>query len=377
MARDAHKFKLGVFVLSGLALLLGGIVVLGAGSWFRESVTMYCYFDTNVSGLDEGSQIRYRGVNVGVVDDVRLVSTGDPAMGKKAPIEVRCLIYPDLMGSESRFMVTQSEFNADLQTRVGQGLRVSLAIKDITMQKYLAIDYFRPSEQPIPDMGVPTKQPYLPTAQEASLADMQRDLASTLAQLARVDYEKMSAQIVDLLEITTHKIESIDTQALSGHAEEAMIAVRRLAEDPGLHAAIGRLDSISARAESAVTRVDDLLSKPELEAVIDDAAATIRSLQATARSIEESIPQLVERVDQLLATADLELQKSDLAGTTESLRLAAGEVGDGAADIARMRSDLQRAMLQFGRASRSIDRLARSLDEDPGALIRGRGSKEN
>ncbi len=376
MASDPHKFKLGVFVLSGLALLLTAIVVLGAGSWFRESVTMYCYFDTNVSGLDEGSQIRYRGVNIGVVDDVRLVSTGDAAMGKEAPVEVRCLIYPDLMGSEQRFMVTQSEFNDDVFTRVGQGLRVSLAIKDITMQKYLAIDYFPPGEQPIPDMGVPIKTPYLPTAREASLADMQRDLASALSQLARVDYEKISAQIVDLLEITTHKIDSIDTQALAGHAEEAMLAIRALAEDPGLHAAVGRLDVISARAESAVTRMDELLAKPELDAVIDDAAATIRSLQATATSIEESIPRIVDRVDQLLATADLELQKSDLAGTTESLRGAAGEVGQAASDIANMRADLQRAMLQFGRASRSIDRLARSLDEDPGVLIRGRRSEE-
>lgn len=377
MARDPQKFKLGVFVLTGVALLLAGIIVLGAGSWYRESVTMYCYFDTNVSGLDEGSQIRYRGVNVGVVENVRLVPTGDPAMGKKAPIEVRCSIYPDLMGSEEQFMVTQSEFEADLNTRIGQGLRVSLAIKDITMQKYLAIDYFVPSEQPIRDLGVETKSPYLPTAREASLADMQRDLASTLAQLARVDYERISHQVVDLLEITTQKIDALDTQALAGHAEETMLAIRALAEDDGLHAAIGRLDSISANAERAVVRVNELLAKPELDESIAGASAAVASLQNAAKQIEESIPRLVERVDTLLATADAELQESDLAGTTESLRGAADQVGSAAHDIATMRSDMQRAMLQFSRASRSIDRLARALNEDPAVMIRGRQPEEN
>ena len=116
MARDPQKFKLGVFVLSGIALLLGGIVILGAGSWFREAVTMYCYFDINVSGLEEGSQIRYRGVNIGVVDSVRLVPTGDPAMGKQAS------------GSTAR---------ASLARRVHLGANVAPAVARISTRAFI------------------------------------------------------------------------------------------------------------------------------------------------------------------------------------------------------------------------------------------------
>ena len=126
MARDPQKFKLGVFVLTGIALLLGGIIVLGAGSWFRESVTMYCYFDINVSGLEEGSQIRYRGVNIGVVDDVRLVPTGDPAMGKQAPIEVRCRHGTSSGPGEHRRRASRGPGRAPASTtdRVGGEARV-------------------------------------------------------------------------------------------------------------------------------------------------------------------------------------------------------------------------------------------------------------
>ncbi len=242
MARDPRKFKLGVFVLGGLAVAIAAVVVLGAGKLFRESVTLYCYFDENVSGLDPGSPVSYRGVRIGDVEAVRLVRLPEGAMRPDSPIEVKCAIYPDLFGDADEFLVTQSEFSERIALVVARGMRASINWKDITGQKYIALDYYQPSEQPVPDLGIRAKSPYIPTAQTATLADIQRDLATVAGKLARVDYEEISTRVVQLLEITTQRIESIDTQALAGHAEETLVAIRRMAENPELRAAMSRLD---------------------------------------------------------------------------------------------------------------------------------------
>jgi len=372
MARDPQKFKLGVFVLAGIAVLLGGIVILGAGKLFRESVTLYCYFDENVSGLDAGSPVSYRGVRIGEVAEVRLVRLEEGAMRPDAPIEVRCAIYPDLFGDQRELWVTQSEFEERVQVLVARGMRAAISWKDITGQKYIALDYFQPSEQPVPDLGIEPREPYIPTAQTATLADIQRDLATVASKLAHVDYEEISTRIVQLLEITTQRIESIDTQALAGHAEETLVAIRQLAENEDLHRAIARFDEIAEHAESVLERADELVHKPELDEAIADATASVRSMATTMSRIEQDVPRIVEKVESVVAEAEAALADADVPGTAGSLRGAADAVGEAAREIAGMRTDMQRARQEFGRASRSIDRLTRALSEDPGVLLRGR-----
>ena len=374
MARDPRKFKLGVFVLAGLALGVAMVIVLGAGKFFRESVTLYCYFDENVSGLEAGSPLSYRGVRIGEVQEVRLVQLESGSMRPGAPVEASCAVYPDLFGDEQELWVTQSEFDERVELLVARGMRASINWKDITGQKYIALDYYQPSEQPLPDLGVAPKQPYIPTAQTATLADIQRDLATVASKLANVDYEEISARVLDLLEITTQRVESIDVQALAGHAEETMIAIRKLAENEDLHAAIARMDEIALHAEGAMKRADELLGKPEVEQAIEDAAASMRSVAEITAKLERDIPEIVEKIEGVVDEAGATVADSDVPATAASLRGAADAVGAAARDIAGMRTDMQRALQQFSRATRSIDRLARALEEDPGAILRGKST---
>ena len=199
-----------------------------------------------------------------------------------------------------------------------------------------------------------------------------RDLATVASKLAHVDYEEISTRVVQLLEITTQRIEAIDTQAIAGHAEETLVAVRELAENEDLHRAIARFDEIAEYAERTLQRADELVHRPELDEAIADATASLRSMANTMSRVEEDVPRILERVEGVVAHADTALQEADVSGTAGSLRGAADAVGEAAREIAGMRIDMQRAMQEFGRASRSIDRLTRALSEDPGVLLRGR-----
>ncbi|WP_026873998.1 MlaD family protein [Inquilinus limosus] len=72
METRASYVAVGSFVL----ILMVGLVVFAVwlgGSGLRENAERYLiYFSGNVTGLQEGSQVRYRGIPVGTVEDVQI-----------------------------------------------------------------------------------------------------------------------------------------------------------------------------------------------------------------------------------------------------------------------------------------------------------------
>src|SRR5688572_31983274 len=70
MATGTNHWKLGLFVLLGIALLFTSLVVLGASNWNKASVRYVSYFDESVQGLELGSPVKFRGVTIGRVAEI-------------------------------------------------------------------------------------------------------------------------------------------------------------------------------------------------------------------------------------------------------------------------------------------------------------------
>ena len=71
MATKAEKFRLGVFLTSGISIIVLSILVI-AGSKLAESRDTYYinFAEESVGGLDVGSKVKYHGIGVGRVDDI-------------------------------------------------------------------------------------------------------------------------------------------------------------------------------------------------------------------------------------------------------------------------------------------------------------------
>jgi len=75
---DTHtqkfKIRLGLFVAGGLALFMLAVFIIGKqknlfNPVFKLTTTFY-----NVSGLQVGNNIRFSGINVGIVDNIRIIN---------------------------------------------------------------------------------------------------------------------------------------------------------------------------------------------------------------------------------------------------------------------------------------------------------------
>lgn len=73
MPTRAQKLRLSIFIAVSLIALLGLIGVITRQQLLKESDIYYiAYEDLSVGGLEVGSPVKYLGIKVGVVDDVRI-----------------------------------------------------------------------------------------------------------------------------------------------------------------------------------------------------------------------------------------------------------------------------------------------------------------
>ena len=72
MAVGTNRWKLGLFVILGTGLAIAALVVFGAQHWNERTVPYFAYFDESVQGLDVGSPVKFKGVEIGSVKSIQL-----------------------------------------------------------------------------------------------------------------------------------------------------------------------------------------------------------------------------------------------------------------------------------------------------------------
>jgi len=69
-----QQFRLGIFVISGTLIFIAAVYFIGSKqNIIGNTISIHTHF-SNVSGLQEGNNVRYSGVNVGTVKNIRMIS---------------------------------------------------------------------------------------------------------------------------------------------------------------------------------------------------------------------------------------------------------------------------------------------------------------
>lgn len=68
------KVRLGLFIIGGLVIFVIAIFIIGKQENLFDPVFKITTTFNNVSGLQSGSNIRFSGINVGTVDDIRIIN---------------------------------------------------------------------------------------------------------------------------------------------------------------------------------------------------------------------------------------------------------------------------------------------------------------
>jgi len=89
------KVRLGLFITGGLALFVVAIFLIGKEKNLFEPVFKLTTIFNNVSGLQVGSNIRFSGINVGTVDNIKIINDSTVQVGLLIKKDVQKFIKSD------------------------------------------------------------------------------------------------------------------------------------------------------------------------------------------------------------------------------------------------------------------------------------------
>jgi ABC-type transport system involved in resistance to organic solvents, periplasmic component len=72
MSSRSSKFLIGLFVITGTLIAAIIIIWVGAADLFMKGSTYVTYFDESVQGLQADSAVKYRGVEIGKVESIKV-----------------------------------------------------------------------------------------------------------------------------------------------------------------------------------------------------------------------------------------------------------------------------------------------------------------
>lgn len=310
MSAKANYQKIGIFIVSGLATLIIAIVVLSGGKWFKKVVYWETYFDESVQGLAVGSPIKYRGVQIGTVDEIGFVGDVYGAELSKEDLQ-RYGRYILVRGAAADLNphLTEEEKESERGDMITVGLRVRLASQGVTGVVYLEGDYLDPQQYPALQVPWKPQASYLPSA------------PSNLSVLGAA------------LHTIARDLEKADIHTIAGHLDNLVLEVTKVVKDTNVQALSTQTGRVLAELERAAQQGRRVLERPELITIVSDAARTmegarnlVMELSHISKQIKiasDRLPDASNRLEKSLRRVDTLLanKSQDIEDTVENLRV--------------------------------------------------------
>jgi paraquat-inducible protein B len=229
MKTKTRYFKIGIFLLSGVCVLVVAIVLFGAGRLFKKEIIVETYFADSVQGLDVGSPVKYRGVKIGEVKDIGIVYYHYDLDGLSQDEIYTYGLYVRVTVSLPASILDilgEGDHKAELATLIEEkGLRLKLDYIGITGLSYLDLDFMEVDKHPLLDIRWEPKQYYIPSVRNTiqviteSLNDiaqsMQSDFIPLLENLNTASREipEMTTVLKETLQSLGDTFEKVSTMA--------------------------------------------------------------------------------------------------------------------------------------------------------------------
>lgn len=335
MSQRSNPAIIGGFVLGAMALVVVAVFMLAGGSLFERKQRYVMYFENSVFGLQVGSPVVFRGVQIGSVKrvDIRYEPGNHQLLIPVVAESVQGKLL-DITGNavENPFEPTEL---------IAGGLRARLATQSfLTGQLYVELDFFpdKPAVYRSPNR-TPDEIPTIPSPVQ---------------------------------EIAT-KLQSIDLERLINDVTAIATSTRQFVSGPELAQTLRNLDGALAALRSASERLDR-----RIDPLADELARTTRATTAAVQSAQAAMQQVGTAADRFGAVADSAAAPlRDIQGTAEELRRTAGNLRELAGEGVPALHQAGRTMKDLAQAARSLQDLADSLERQPSALLFGKQKPRN
>jgi len=292
MVKKRNYFIVGLFVLVGIAIGVTVIVWLSTSQYLQKGKAYATYFDESVQGLQIDSSVKYRGVDIGVVDKIR--------------------VAPDYRLIE---VIMKINYAGNLDNTIAK-----LKTVGITGIVYVELDHRKTGD--IYNSPKITFTPYYPVipSNSSDIKQIFSGIDSVMEQIKQVDFKGIS----DQLKITAQSINTF----VNGDEMKRIIK---------------NFDTISANLDNAADKVNKIVSNGKIDEILDDTRASIKEakIAITKIKVEANALNIAETSDKANRLIDSVSRKTriiteELQTTSENLRRASESLDE---VLERLKSD--------------------------------------
>jgi hypothetical protein len=312
MAVEKSYARLGLFLVVVLVVVLATALLFIQRWRSRAVIGMVTYTNENVSGLEVSSPVRFRGVSLGRVSDVRV----DP---RDVIVEIDFEMFPDRLNT----IGISAERIGQIRDLRGMfpNLRASMVSNPVTGEAYLLLDV---PENPPPPMTLAftPDRPYVPWV-PTTMATVQDRLPAIL--------ERAEATLQTVTEIVSKVPDSLD------------------------------------RSNRFFTNVERIFQESQLPALSADSRKFFATTSGQIDKIATDLERVIGTDGTLVAfveNANAAIKAADLPATNQSARAAADQTALAADDLRRTLPAIRDSLDQ-------LRDLARQLQEQPESVVYG------
>lgn len=318
MGKRISATAIGIFVVGSFALVIVAIVVVGSGSLFKKPVRFVCMFQGNVNGLRIGAPVKFKGVQVGTVEQIKLVLS--PSEGKLTS-GIADMRLPVIIGIDHEMLTQRGATGMALsqggfESMISRGLSAQLEAESLlTGLLYVDLD-LRPNSQPnfslLPGGGL-REIPTVPTTIEA----IQEQATDAIAKLDRIDLN-------------------------------------------------GLVNSFTQAADS----IKEMTTDPAVRRTLQSLPVMLANLDKTLTSMRAAIQNINQKVDPM--SASFNKSSEELNATMKDTRAALVQLEAMLDSDSPLTVNLNQALEQFSDTAHAIEQLTDYMQRNPASLIRGK-----
>ena len=275
MVKKKTFFTVGLFVLIGVAAGITLIIWLGASQYLKKGKVYATYFDESVQGLQIDSNVKFRGVNIGMVSQIN--------------------VAPDYRLIE---VIMKINYAGDIE-----GTIAKLKTAGITGIVFVELDYRKDGDiANTPKITFTPDYPVIPS-NPSEIKQIFAGIDSVIEQMKQIDFKGIS----DQLKMTTTNINAF----VSGDEMKRIIK---------------NLDALMANLEKTSEKLNKVVSDGRVDTILNDTRESIKKIKEEVNAL--NLAETSNRANQLIEnasrktkriTTELEIASENLKRTTENM----------------------------------------------------------
>jgi len=318
---EENRFKVGLFVIMGVTLIIGFIFFLGLKAALEPKLHFYTQFDESVQGLEIGSPVKFKGVTIGNVSGI-MIGKANKRIRVDMEINPKTIDHdPEMINGEGRKNMITEE--------VAKGLCCQLQMTGITGMKYVEIDYF-------PD-------------------NLHTDQFSTYDDFYIPPGTSVFQSTVDSISVALDKISKINFDGISADLHQAVKSINKIAGSEQTKTLLKAVTDTAVEVKRITLKVRKFTDGNHIAGAFEQFDKTLKAVKALSESVKEQV------------------QNADLKNLSKETKNALQEIKNAGTQTS---SAIDTSLKVLNKTLYEIKELARALENDPSSVLQGSQKKD-